>query len=500
MSASRTILFVDDQHILYRSGTERVVTSFSRYDDNPVVSGRENPWEVALAWSSIYRNPDSGTYQLWYQAFTGHQLQKRTFDCAVCYAESDDGIHFERPMFDICPFQGESRSNIVLTGNGGYSLRYGNSVLVDPAPADPARRYKMAYFDFSGDGQNENPGLCTAFSPDGVHWTKHPVAPLSFMAYGRGGFGPPVPFTDDDSHSWHRPLTMSDAVDAMYDPIRKVYAIYGKMWIDGPDGGMFWKHGMGRIESRDFISWNTPELILSLDDQDLPHVEFHTAPVFYYEGYYFSLLQILDRGTGGGVIDIELMISRDGIQWNRPFRNTFVLPRSDHGDFDGGSIFTNATPVILDDEIRFYYGAYSGGATSADDRGHKSGIGLATIPRDRFAGIRPLPLSDQDTLDGPLRNIGQTTLKPIDLTRYSDITLNADASEGGIRVEVLDISGRRIRGWSAEDAVEVKGDCLAHRIQWRNMGVEELKGSHMIRIHLNNATAYAITLSPSRPR
>ena len=153
---------------------------------------------------------------------------------------------------------------------------------------------------------------------------------------------------------------MSDAVDAMWDPVRKVYAIYGKMWIDGPDGGMFWKHAMGRIESTDFVNWSDPELVLAPDDHDPSHVEFHTSPVFYHAGRYFALKQNLDRGTGGGTINIELAVSVDGRNWSRPFQNDYVLPRGDGDAFDGGSIFTNATPVVLDDEIRFYYGAYSG--------------------------------------------------------------------------------------------------------------------------------------------
>jgi len=475
---SRTILFVDDHDILYRSGTERVLTPFKRHASNPVVPAREFPWEVAIGWTSIYRDPDTGKYQLWYQAFTGDRLEKRTQDCAVCYAESDDGIHFEKPMLDLLRFENHAKTNIVLIGNGGYSYRYGNAVVVDPDPDDPAnlsdsaKRYKMSYFDWAGVGDQEYPGLCVAFSPDGIVWTKHPLAPLSRMAYGKGVFGGPVPFADDDSEPWLIPLSMSDAVDSMWDPVRNVYAIYVKMWIDGPDGGQFWKHAMGRIESPDFVNWSKPQLILAPDDNDSSHVEFHTSPVFYHAGRYFGLKQIRDRGTGGGTINIELAVSRDGLTWERPFQNRYVLPRSDGNAFDSGSIFTNATPVILEDEIRFYYGAYSGGATDANDRGHLSGVGLATIPRDRFAGIRPVAVSDQATVAKPHEHVGQVTLKPMDLSDVKALTLNADASEGEIRVEVLGASGRRIRQYGREDAVVIRGDGLRHAVRWKGAGSE----------------------------
>ncbi|MBL4574803.1 MAG: hypothetical protein JKY51_01720 [Opitutaceae bacterium] len=493
-SSDHTILLADDTPILYRSGTERIVTQLKRYPDNPVIS-QDHPWEIAIGWSSIYRNPETGKYQLWYQGYAKDQVTKRTQDHPVCYAESDDGIHFEKPMFDLFPIKGSPRNNIVMLGNGGYSYRYGCWVVVDPHPVDTSRRYKMSYFDFSGEGEDENPGLHVAFSPDGIHWTKHPKAPLSLMGHGRGSNAPTLPFSDDASNHWLRPLTASDAVDCIYDPIQKVYAIYGKMWIDGPDGNMYWKHGMGRIESKDFINWSQPELLMAPDDKDPPSVEFHAVPVFQYQGYYFSLLQILNRATGGGVIDLELAISKNGKSWQRPFQNQFVLERGKGDVFDSGSIFTNASPVILNDEIRFYYGAYSGGATNPAGRGKLTGIGMASIPKDRFTGIRPLPLSDQPTLRQPLEHRGQITLKPIDLTKIQTITLNADASEGRIQVELLDTSGYRVRGYSQDDAIVLSGDSLHHSIRWKNHTLNNLpEGAYMLRIHLDHATAYAITL------
>lgn len=88
-------------------------------------------------------------------------------------------------------------------------------------------------------------------------------------------------------------------------------------------------------------------------------------PSSFYKDVYFCLNQILNRAEGGGVIDSELGLSRDGIDWRRPFRESFFIPRPSTGDenrmgqseknqFDSGSIFTNSTPVFLEDAIRFY--------------------------------------------------------------------------------------------------------------------------------------------------
>ena len=279
------------------------------------------------------------------------------------------------------------------------------------------------------------------------------------------------------------PVDRGRCPGCFYDSGRKAFVCYGKMWIDGPDGKMFWKHAMGRTQSADFIHWSRPELVLTPDDLDPSYAEFHTVPVFFYQGCYFACPQILNRAERGGVMDIELAVSRDGFRWERPFRKPFFLPRSSGGQFDSGSIFTSSTPVFLEDEIRFYYGGYSEGATGGDDYNMASGIGLATMPRDRFAGIRP-----QD-------KIGQVTLKPMEFKNCNSISINAAAKSGAIWCEVLDADGFRVHGFAREDAVPMSGDSLRHGVRWKEKPVSQLaSGSYMLRFHLENAEIFAVSL------
>lgn len=488
---ARTIRLLDDHEVLYRSGTERVLNPARRFPGNPVLR-QDRPWEAAIAWNAVHRDPATGKWQLWYQAYAGSRAREKSRRCVVCYAESDDGLRWTKPDLGLFDFNGERNTNIVLVANGGHSDRYGVSVVVDPRDPNPARRYKMAYTDFARDRGAERPGLCVAFSPDGVRWTKHPKAPLHRTSYG--DYEAPVPFVGETGRRWwDNPLTMADAVDVFWDPVRRVYADYAKMWIDGPAGGMYFKHAMGRIESRDFIHWSDAALVLAPDDRDAPSVEFHTSPVFYHGGRYLCLNQILNRAVDGGVIDVELMVSRDGLAWERPFRNEFFLPRGKAGQFDSGSVFTNSTPVALGDEVRLYYGGYASGATGGDDEHMHSGIGLATVARDRFAGVRPVALSAQPTLSRPLERIGQATLKPQPLRGVPQLSVNADASRGAVRVELMDTHGRRLRGYSADDCIPVTGDSLAHPIRWK--GAPPLPaGLYLLRVHLSAATLYAVTI------
>lgn len=500
----RKLLFLDDHDVLYRSGTTRVLHPARRHSDRPVIA-QTHPWEVAIGWTSVYRDPKSGKYQLWYQAYAGKRAGDKRLECVVCYAESDDGVHFVKPELGLFPFKEHARTNIVLIGNGGYGDRYCNSVLVDPKGPDPEKRYRMAYYDWVKEGDREYPGLCVAFSADGIHWKKHPKGPLYRTSYGARGV--PPPFADEDGYretprkdqpprkTWHYPLVMADAVDVFYDPRRAEYVIYAKMWMDAPDGGAAWKHGMGRIASKDFLTWSRPQFLLGPDDRDSPDAEFHTSPVFFYNDRYICLNQIFYRKLKGA-IDIELMTSVDGFTWERNFRGQPFLGRSQHGLFDSRSLFTNSTPVILDDEVRFYYGAYNqspvGGVKSAP--GERSGVGLATVPRDRFAGIRPVARSEQSTLRKPLEDIGQVTLKPLDLIGCREVIVNADATGGSVRVELLTEDGYRVRGFSREDAVALEGDSLRHKATWKGRGLDTLPpGRYMLRLHLYKATLFAVT-------
>ena len=492
---SRTILLVDDHDVLYRSGTERRLRPLDRHPGGSVLPGRDRPWEIAIGWVGDAHDPVTGRYQLWYQAFSGRAAQERTHRCVVCYAESLDGTHWHKPDLDLFDYNGISPTNIVMLSNGGHSDRYANSVLVDIRDPDPARRYKMATYDFTVDEDGvERPGLVVAFSPDGIHWTKHPHAPLLRTSYA-GHLA--TPYTDEPDRPWHIPLTISDAVDVIYDPPRDRFVIYSKMWLDGPDGRMHWKHAMGRTESADFIHWSKPELVLAPDELDPAWVEFHHSPAFFYNSCYFALLQILHRAERRGIMDVELAISRDGLHWSRPFRggaggsasrdasHAFFLPRAPEPAFDSGAILSNGAPVFLEDEFRFYYGGYAQGAISQSESGFDfaTGVGLATMPRDRFAGVRPQG------------EVGQVTLRPVDLTGYREIMLNAAAMDGRIEVEVLTADGYRVRGFAREDAVPVTGDGLRLPVRWREKTLAELQpGSYCLRVFLQNADLYAVTL------
>lgn len=523
----RTLLFVDDEDILYRSGTEKVIEPLKKYEGNPVIAP-DKPWDKMIGWVSVYRNPQTGKFQLWYQAYNDAiDGENKSLRCVVAYAESDDGKHWVKPNLGLFPYLDTKDTNIVLIGNeNAYGDRYCNSVVVNPKETDPAKKYKMLYYDWDPDDEkNIGGGTRVAFSPDGIHWTKlgKMVGKTSYGAKGRQ-----MPFEGESvylegpvkngrpSKSWLLPLTMSDAQDVIYDESKGVYAGYGKMWMQGPDGGSHWKHGLGRTESRDFITWSKPQFLLGPNDNDPPQIEFHTSPVFIYNGQYFSLNQMLNRSQG--VMDIELISSRDGLKFDRPFQGkAHFLERGTGAVFDAATLLTNSTPIPVGDDVYFYYGGYRGtaiGGVGLDQQkigsnDYHSGIGLAMMKKDRFAAIVPDPeislrnstKVSRDTVGKTMpartkpNTIGQVTLKPVDLGKVKEITVNADATGGKLYVELLNEDGYRIHGFSKDEATPISGNGLSLKASWKEKNLSQLKpGKYMLRVHLDNAKLYAVTL------
>ena len=105
------------------------------------------------------------------------------------------------------------------------------------------------------------------------------------------------------------------------------------------------------------------------------------------------------------------------------------------------------------------------------------------MPRNRFAGIRPL------------KKFGQITLKSLALDKIKRIEVNGHAANGAIRVEVLGDSGYRIKGFTKADSIPIKTDSLRNISEWNNESISQLpKGRYRLRIHLENAEVYAVTL------
>src|SRR6185436_10291433 len=98
-------LFLDDYLIASRKHVKRTVEQAQKFSGNPVLWPTES-WEppMAILYGSVLR--DGAKFKMWYKSGLG-----------VAYAESDDGILWNKPRLELTRIAGE-RSNILFTKKG----------------------------------------------------------------------------------------------------------------------------------------------------------------------------------------------------------------------------------------------------------------------------------------------------------------------------------------------------------------------------------------------
>jgi hypothetical protein len=74
--------------------------------------------------------------------------------------------------------------------------------------------------------------------------------------------------------------------------------------------------------------------------------------------------------------------------------------------------------------------------------------------------------------------------------------VNADTTKGAVWCEVLDEHGFRMPGFEKDACTPLKKkDTTRYRFAWRDKKLSDLpKGSYLIRLHLQSAAVYAVSL------
>ena len=134
---------------------------------------------------------DEGRFRMWYYAcYRGPNpdwtpeamagLAPCELDAGpLCYAESDDGIHWHKPALQQLLFKGSRENNALALPDAKVSCA---TVIKDDEDPDPRRRYKMVYERFwkptpgrpSTDIEKWGNTMRTATSADGLHWQVNP--------------------------------------------------------------------------------------------------------------------------------------------------------------------------------------------------------------------------------------------------------------------------------------------------------------------------------------
>ncbi|HRE83233.1 MAG TPA: hypothetical protein PLN52_19470, partial [Opitutaceae bacterium] len=170
------LLAIDDQLLPLR---ENVVEHLSKptVRKEPVLSPSHDdplaPDQVAAHfYGAVIKDGDR--YRMWYYPVglktPGNARRadlKNVSQGPVCYAESDDGIRWTKPVLDQVEFKGSRKTNAVALPD---ALVEGVHVIKDESDPDPARRYKMVYNAHNG----KTWVFRTATSSDGTQWRAAP--------------------------------------------------------------------------------------------------------------------------------------------------------------------------------------------------------------------------------------------------------------------------------------------------------------------------------------
>lgn len=414
-------LFIDDFWIADGTNITYELHQPERHNDNPLIRA-DVPWEEnPYCFGTVIFDEQDSIFKFWYQSYNHKaEIKEKT---PILYSTSKDGINWVRPNIGIKEYKGLTDNNIVLHNYGFHDL-YSPSVIKDNKEPDQAKRYKMIWWDFPlGEEGYQDDGMCVAFSPDGIHWTKYA--------------GNPVVSVNKTAQS------ISDVMSLMQDAKTSKFVAYTKGWAEP------WPafRQIVRIESSDLINWSEPEVVIShkFNTED---PQSYGMTVSQYGNSYIGLLYSYKK-PGDETIDVQLAVSHDNKKWERVANQKTFLPLGKPDSWDDGMLFS-APLFNHGDKTLIYYGGWD---NTHDSKVRSSGIGLATLRLNGFVSIN----ADQESA-----TITTKAIKNVD----GPLLINADASKGSLRATLIDAEGNTIPGYSLEDCHPIVKDGTVQTVRW----------------------------------
>ena len=285
---------------------------------------------------------------------------------------------------------------------------------------------------------------------------------------------------------------------------------YASRWHPGtPDPGFFTYHHAERnshitlarpchgdrrialMETHDWRTWSEPEVIFHPDPLDPPMCEFYGIVVLPYRGIYVGILWMFEtdpfdqwRHKLEGKIYGELVYSYDGLRFQRSLRQPFI-GLNEPGEYGGGGIYPCSMVVDHEGQIRIYSGATKGehfqARTLSRDEPDYAAILLHRLRQDGFVYLESMA------------GAGYLTTRWVRL-HDERLLLNVQAPYGEVRVQLSDIEGQPLPGYTFDQCQPFRGDSTAWQPQWQNQaGLAEHVGTPLrIDVRLYHARLYAI--------
>jgi hypothetical protein len=531
---SRRELFVDEQLIERLTGGAQLRLHEPRPEPETFVT--DAPWEGS---GSGYFNlfQDGDRYRMYYKGvqidpFSEYDKKRdKSYLAAVplCYAESDDGIHWRRPNLGLNEFRGSKDNNIVIL-NGmipGVDLDAGAAaVFKDGNPAATAdARYKAIVHS-----RSPKRGLLVLKSPDGVRWSLlHPEVVITEGAFDSQNLAFWDPTIGKYRAYWRYfsrdPREATLELNSGGGPARAATAAAPRYGLVDGGAAHLGVREIRTATSKDLIHW---EDMANLRYGDAPEEHLYTNQVHPYHRAPHILMGfptryaepelaegVLDDARrpagpertrqwspsmralpelehremrasaseryGSALTDTVLMTSRDGVNFRR-WREAFLRPGIERpGSWNYGQLYmawhgieTRSRLPGAPNELSLYAG---------EDywTGNSMVLRRYTLRLDGFVSASA-PLAGGEVVTKPIRFSG------------SQLRLNfATSIAGRVRVEIQEPDGRAIPGFSLAESDAMFGDTLDRAVTWRRSAdVSRLAGRAVrLRFVLKDADVYA---------
>jgi hypothetical protein len=430
-------LFLDPALVAESSGVALQV--------NPPVSREvvlvpDKPWESMMISFYLTVMEDQGRLRMWYIC------RDRENRPNLAYAESTDGVTWTKPTLGLIDYNGNRDNNLVGIGN-----LEGTVVRDERAP--PTERYVYITNVYSE-------GIFRFHSPDGLRWVRDASPLLRFE---------------------------SDTQNVMFHD-RNIgrYVLYMRGWDPGTDTTR--RRKVVRLELDDHsqsipinptgqrthpasadptrLPWIVGEIptVLQVDRNDPPETDIYTISAQPYPvdpAWYVGFPSLYRHRPesddppfeNDGRSEVHFVGSRDGRQWHRYDRRTYVapvVPARGHMAYMGTGMIERGDEIWqYGTEFRTRHGE------GAERRREKDGVIVRYVQRiDGFVS------ANTGATEGRLRTA------PVRV-RGDKIRLNVDVGAlGSLRMALLDASGVPIPGFGFEEADELRVNSTGVVASW----------------------------------
>lgn len=464
--ANETVFFAFDDHAIpLRDNLHLTLVEARKHPDNPVLRcGPEGSPDHghAILYGSVIRIGDK--FRMWYLGMIQRKIERGNAPGwwrPMCYAESDDGVHWTKPELGLVELNGSRKNNICLIESDPPSLSRVNdflTVLYEPDDPDPSRRYKCAFIAHvpldevrggrSPIGPNESRwcSFICATSADGLRWKVVGDRPANsggerFEVSGLYRFGGFYYATGQLISPW--------------------------TWLpDGRDVG----RAMLAYRSADFDHWSRAKAFAfarpgQTTSPPLAGQQTHMGAGIWNRGNVLVGLYGMwqdgpkDRPKGsthlwGTRIDLGLVVSNDGIHFREPVPDFKVISRGNEDQWDSIALLQGHAFANVGDQTYLWYSHWD-----CEGQFRNQEIGLATLRRDGFGYLsRHNPAAPGHLITAPVDASGTAPSVWVNVEGVSPAM--------PLTIELLDDRDRPIPGFSGADAAKVTVSGIRQKVIW----------------------------------